>query len=318
MRIRLHPEVKLAVVLVLALALLVLAVIMLIKLLPGKDENQTEAVYITIVNSDGENEKIELECFIIGVVAAEMPASFEPAALQAQAVAARTYVLSHCPPYGEPKHGEAAVCCDPAHCQAYADDAALKTRWGDNYAKYYARVEAAVLDTKGEVLCWQGSLIEAAFCSTCGGRTESAAYCWGQDFPYLVAVDCPYCRASPRFCEFRSFTLNEAASLLKAQPQQLAQMRAQSYTAGDRVGLLQVGDHIYQGTEVRSLLSLNSAAFNWLIIGDTIYFSTLGYGHGVGMCQYGANGMAKAGFSYQEILAHYYSGTTLTTITSLD
>lgn len=318
MRIRLHPDCKLALALVAALVLLIAAIVLLLKLLPGPAEKTTSDIRIMIVNRDGEKERVELESFIIGVVAAEMPASFEPEALAAQAIAARTYVLSHCPPWGAAKHGDAAVCCDPAHCQAYADQATLKARWGDNYDKYYARVEAAVLDTKGKVLSWQGQLIEAPYCSACGGHTENAEYCWGRAYPYLVSVSCPYCRAAPRFSEFRSFPLSEAAALLDASVEQIAQMRTESYTPGYRVGLLQVGEHIYPGTEMRSLLGLNSAAFNWLLIGDEIYFSTLGYGHGVGLCQYGANGMAQAGFGYADILAHYYLGTTIETITALD
>jgi len=318
MRIRLHPDFKLAIALIAALALLIGITVFLLKLLPLPAEKPAADIYITIINHEGEQEQVELEGFIIGVVAAEMPASFEPEALAAQAIAARTYVLAHCPPWGAAKHGDAAVCCDPAHCQAYADQAALKSRWGDNYDKYYARVKAAVLDTQGKVLCWQGQLIETPYCSACGGRTENAEYCWGRAYPYLVSVSFPYCRAAPRFSAFRSFPLSEAAMLLDVPEEQIAHMRAENYTAGYRVGQLRVGEHIYPGTEIRSLLGLNSAAFNWLIIGDEIYFSTLGYGHGVGLCQYGANGMAQAGFSYADILAHYYVGTKIKTITALD
>ncbi len=311
MRFRLRLDFMRTIWVIMAVIVLVLIAF---KVVEKEQQNQQElppATYITIVNQDGENEQIELELFVMGVVAAEMPASFEEEALKAQAIAARTYILSHCEPYGQPRHGEAAVCCDSTHCQAYADELELRMRWGKNYDKYYAKIADAVLATRGEILFWQESIAQTPFCSTCGGRTENAEACWGQAFPYLVAVDCDYCAHSPKYSSYQRFSLAEAASLLATDIDKLYSMQVETYTPGDRIGTLSLEDILYKGTEMRSKLALNSAAFNWLIIGDNIVFTTIGYGHGVGMCQYGADGMAQRGYDYQQILQKYYPGTTI-------
>lgn len=309
MRFRFRLDIKRAI-----LVLMTITVLILIAVKIGEQDQQEKLppeTYIIIVNKDGENEKIELERFVMGVVAAEMPASFEDEALKAQAIAARTYILSHCEPYGQPRHGEAAVCCDSTHCQAYVDELELRVRWGENYDKYYAKIADAVLATRGEILFWQDTIAETPFCSTCGGRTENAEACWGQALPYLVAVDCDYCGHSPKFSSYQRFTLAEAASLLATDIDKLYSMQVEAYTPGDRINTLSIDGTLYKGTELRTKLSLNSAAFNWLIIGDNIVFTTIGYGHGVGMCQYGADGMAKRGYDYREILQQYYPGTII-------
>ena len=273
--------------------------------------------YINILNDTGKAERVDLEAFVSGVVAAEMPVTFAPEALQAQAVAARTYIVSHWPPYGTPRHENAAVCCDSTCCQAYLSDAALRERWGENYQSCRAKIAAAVADTAGEVLFYNGEIAQTPFFSTCGGSTESSAACWSGHIPYLSAVSCPYCRSSPRFAAWKRFSLAEAAARLGVAPADLAAMRILSHTPGYRVGQLSVGSKTYRGTEVRSLLELDSAAFTWLIMGDDIIFASLGFGHGVGMCQYGADGMAKSGCTCRQILAHYYPGTEIMSLYSL-
>jgi stage II sporulation protein D len=272
---------------------------------------------ITIINPQGETEEIRLEDFMIGVIAAEMPASFDIEALKAQAVAARTYVLSHCPPQGICRHGDAAVCSDPSHCQAYLDNDMLKASWGKNYHTYYDKIEEAVLATQGEVLFWQESIAQAPFFSTCGGRTENAEAVWGKAFPYLVSQECRYCGHSARYSGYQRYSLDEAAAMLAIPVEALTTIKAESYTPGDRIGLMTAGGENYAGTDWRSIFSLNSAAFSWLMIGDYLIFCTVGYGHGVGLCQYGADGMGKNGYHYQEILSHYYPGTSLQEIGSL-
>lgn len=266
---------------------------------------------ISVLDANGAIISVDLEQYLIGVVAAEMPASFAPEAIKAQAVAARTYILRRVEPYGVGKHGEAAVCGDPTCCQAYDDIPALQQRWGLDYEYYYQRISEAVQDTRGQVLTWHGMLAETPFSSTCGGSTESAAAVWGGRQAYLVPVDCDWDSHSPRFVGFKQLALTEAASLLDVTVQDLYAMRVCAYTDGGRVARLEVGDRQIAGTELRSLLALNSAAFSWLILGDHIVFTTVGYGHGVGLCQYGADGMARADYDYTEILAHYYPGTKL-------
>lgn len=273
---------------------------------------------IGVLMPDGTVVQTELERFLTGVVAAEMPALFAEDALAAQAVAARTYIAGKMPPYGSGKHGEAAVCTDPACCQAWLSEEQLRENWGENAAAYLQKTEQAVLCTFGQVLCWQDAPAETPFCSTCGGATEAAEDVWGGARPYLQSVPCGYDGHSPRFAGYAAMSVAEGAALLGAAEEEVRQMRVTGYTTGGRVQALTVGSQTLPGTEVRSLLGLNSAAFSWLIVGDTLLFATLGYGHGVGLCQYGADGMAQQGCGWQEILQHYYSGTVLTQLPYAD
>jgi len=258
----------------------------------------------------GEYKNMPLELFLVGVVAAEMPATFAPAALQAQAIAARSYVLSHSAPYGMPRHGQAAVCCDPQHCQAYASTTELQQRWGNQFDEYYEKVERAVADTAGLAICYHGRPVETPYCSTCGGYTQAARDIWGQDIPYLQAVPCYWDANSPRASTTLLLSLTEAARKLAVKPEALATMSA-SYGAGGAVTELKVGEKQYSGLQIRQMLALPSANCQWLIDGGNILFSTRGFGHGVGLCQYGADGMAEAGYTAQEILLHYYTGVEI-------
>ena len=161
---------------------------------PPEEVSIPQSPDIFVLGGDGDIFQIELEEFLVGVVAAEMPASFDREALRAQAVAARTYILAS--GQGGNKHGPAAVCCDPACCQAWRDPTELAQ-------SDVSKVRAAVVATAGQALYYQGSLAEAPFCSCCGGRSESAASCWGGERPWLVSVDCGYCGHAPRFCSCR-------------------------------------------------------------------------------------------------------------------
>ena len=261
---------------------------------------------ITVQWPDGSQSPVELETFLVGVVAAEMPATFHPQALQAQAVAARTYVVRQ---QQAGKHGTAAVCCDSACCQAWRSREELERQWGEDFSKHWEAVTAAVTSTAGQVLTEDGDLIDAVFCSTCGGMTEDVAAVWGGQRPYLTAHSCGYCTHSPRYSGWKRFSLAEAAERLETNPEQIRQMEVLGYTAGGRVDTLDLGDRQWKGTEVRSRLGLDSAAFSWLVQGDDLVVLTLGYGHGVGMCQYGADGLGQAGYTYVDILALYYPGT---------
>lgn len=253
---------------------------------------------------------MELEELVAGVVAAEMPASFAPAALQAQAVAARTYLLRHLPPDSR-RHGQAAVCTASSCCQAWCDQAQQRQKWGDDYPRHWQAIQAATADTAGQVLTYDGQLCLTPFCSTCGGRSEAAAAAWSSGQPYLTSQSCGYCRHSPRLLGQKRLELELAAERLGVSGQELRQAVFNGSTVGQRVNRLELGGRSLRGVEVRAALGLDSAAFTLVCLGDEAIFSTLGYGHGVGLCQYGADGMAAAGFSYAEILAHYYPGTAL-------
>jgi len=139
--------------------------------------------------------------------------------------------------------------------------------------------------------------------------TEDAAELWGSSRPYLTAHPCAYCSHSPRYSSWKRYSLAEAASRLELEPEQIPELKLLSSTAGGRVALLAGGERQYRGTELRSRLELDSAAFSWLLQGEEIIFLSLGYGHGVGLCQYGADGMGRAGYAAREILSAYYPGT---------
>lgn len=280
-------------------------------------EENLPALQICLLDHEsGELLTMDLEEYLVHVVAAEMPASFAPAALQAQAIAARTYTLRRLPPYGQPKHGQASLCTDSACCQAYRNTAELRESWGHDFAANEGKIRDAVAATAGIVLCYQGALAETPFHSTCGGSTEAAADCWQTDIAYLQPVACVWDMHSPRFTSSRSLSLEEAAALLDLSVEELRSLQPAGDTAGGRLRTATAGGKSWRGTELRSLLGLDSAAFRWLILGERIIFTSVGYGHGVGLCQYGADGMATAGYSSAQILSHYYPGTALGRLTA--
>ena len=290
---------------VLALTVLSLLIICAARVLGPDRAEETEpplGPVIAVLGRDGNIFRLPLEDLLIGVVAAEMPAAFHEEALAAQAVAARTYILAALAEGG--RHREAVVCCDPGCCQAWRDPLELEEAARE-------KVTRAVRSTAGRALYYEGRLAQALFCSCCGGRTESAADCFGGDCPWLVSVDCGFCGHAPRLCSCAVFGLSEAASLLECGEEELRAMELTGYTSGGRVAGVMLGDRCLSGREVRGALGLNSAAFTWLIQGDRLLVATLGFGHGVGLCQYGADGMARAGYAHGEILAHYYPGCGL-------
>ncbi len=288
--------------------LLALGVVLL---LVGKGGGTPPERQLQVLWPDGQVGPVELETFLVGVVAGEMPVSFGEQALQAQAIAARTYLVRQAQ---SGKHGEAAVCCDSACCQAWISPKEMEGRWGRACRENLQQVRAAVAATAGLILTWEGAPIDAVFCSTCGGYTEAAAELWGSPRRYLTAHPCPYCGASPKLCGQRRFSLEEAARLLETTPEGLRDMTVLSRTAGGRVRSLRVGERCWTGAEVRAKLGLASAAFSWLLQGEDLVVLTLGYGHGVGLCQYGAAGMARSGAKVWEILAFYYPGARLETL----
>lgn len=265
---------------------------------------------ITVLLPDGACQKMPLEEFLVGVVAAEMPAGFAPEALKAQAITARTYVLAHSALYGASRHDQADVCCDSTHCQAYASPDNLKARWGGDFEQNNSIIRRAVSETAGQAVFYGAELVETPYCSTCGGRTQAARDVWGADKPYLQSVECRWDGHSPRAAATLVMTLEEAAHKLSVKPAAISVMSA-SYTAGGAVAQLDLAGKKLSGPELRQALGLDSAACNWLIEGGRIAFSTRGFGHGVGLCQYGADGMAREGYSAAEIILHYYQGVRL-------
>lgn len=254
-------------------------------------------------------EQMDMDEYLTGVVLAEMPAFFEPEALKAQAVAARTYARKAAVTGG--KHGDGSVCTDYTCCQAYLSPEEYLEKGGirDDIQK----VRSAVLDTSGYVLTYNGELIEAVYFSCSGGKTEDAAAVWGTDYPYLRSTDSPGEEGAAFYSDTKVFTPEEFENalgiVLSAEPSQW--FGEVTRTAGDGVDTMEIGGLKFSGVELRTALGLRSTAFTITVQENMIQVETLGYGHRVGMSQYGADAMAAAGSDYQQILSHYYPGTVL-------
>ena len=249
--------------------------------------------------------EIPLDEYVAGVVLAEMPADFELEALKAQAVACRTFTLKS---MQRSKHEDAYVCTDPACCQAFISSSEYEGSIS-NLEKIYI----AIKQTEDEILMFQGNLIEATYFSCSGGQTEAAAAVWGADVPYLQSVDSPGEEISSKYETTESFSHTYFKQVLDLpQNMKLDESNIKmTYTVGGGVDTLSICDFSYSGVQVRSFLDLHSTIFDMIITNDSVLITTKGYGHRVGMSQYGAEAMAVGGSSYDEILLHYYLGTDL-------
>lgn len=270
----------------------------------------TAAMSVSVLREDGTVEQMDLEEYIQGVVLREMPASFEFEALKAQAVVARTYAMR-----GKmvgSKHENADVCTNPQCCQAYWEKETYLTNGGE--AQMVERVRKAVEETVGRVLTYNGKLIEATYFSCSGGRTEDALAVWGSDVPYLQSVESPGEEDAAHYRDTATFSLTDFTNALNLPVPETTDgwIGQASYTQGGGVDTIQIGGVSFTGKELRKRLTLRSTSFSIDINGDTVTVTTMGFGHRVGMSQYGADAMAAMGESYDTILTHYYPGTTLT------
>ena len=276
--------------------------------------NKASSQMINVYNTETEKlMQLEMETYIAGVVAAEMPASFELDALKAQAVAARTFALKRMNvPNSNVKalHSDAQISTSPTTCQAWISDDEQRERWGKDYTKWHQKIIQAVTETAGEVLCYDGVLIDPVYHASCGGgATESAEYVWGNAKPYLVSVPC-----NPPADQHSGVTMaiSQAELMEKLDLQSNAvNVIAEERTPSNRLKTMLVGDNAIQGSELRNALGLKSTLIDWRIVGNQMIVTTNGYGHGAGMCQNGANYYAQLGYNYQQILQHYYRGAVL-------
>ena len=263
---------------------------------------------------------LPLEEYLVGVVAAEMPAEFPPEALKSQAVAARTYTLKRVNAGGVTNslHPGADVCDDHRHTQAWISREEMRERWGlVRYYEYYYKVRRAVDETAGEVIVFQGELIDPVYHSSCGGQTENSEDVWKFAIPYLRSVACPY-NDDPNLERTASFTLTQLDKALNTNLGAVPALTGSSKplevterTSTGRPQTVRLGDQTMPATVIRERLGLRSTNFTWDQEGDCITFATIGYGHGVGLCQYGAKGLAQKGSDYREILTHYYTGVSI-------
>lgn len=272
-----------------------------------------DMLFTAIIGSDPT--EVSMADYLPGVVAGEMPASFEPDSLMAQAVAARTYILYRMGHACE-NHPDCDVCGDSACCKAYLDEHALREKWGDNYDINMKKITDACTNTDGQYLCFDGEPIQATFHSSSAGVTEDSANIW-KAAPYLVSVDSPEdaddvpnyittVEVSPGDFASTVCDIFPSADLSGDPSDWLGDMIR---NGSGRVDAVTLGNTAVSGTALRDLFELRSTAFTLEYTGFSFLFTVTGYGHGVGMSQYGANVMASRGVAWQEILEHYYPGT---------
>ena len=269
-----------------------------------------------------EIEEIKLDEYLYGVVSAEMPASFEKEALKAQAVVARTYTIYKIE-NNEGKHGEANICDDSGCCQAWISKEDRFTKWEEaSREANWNKIVEAVESTKGKYITYEGKPINAFFHSNSGGKTETTLNVWGgSGYPYLQSVSTS---GEDAYTQYKSEVTLTKEGFINKIKEKYSDFEIDfndekcisilEYTEGNRVKKIRIGNKEFSGVEIRTLIGLKSANFNIEIKGDNIYFSVVGYGHGVGMSQTGADSMAKAGKNYEEIIKHFYTGVEISNI----
>ncbi|WP_409343746.1 stage II sporulation protein D [Paenibacillus sp. MBLB4367] len=261
-------------------------------------------------------DRIPIESYVRGVVAAEMPVEFEAEALKAQALAARTYIVRRIlekDTSSVPVKG--AWVTDTVAHQAYLTDSQLEAQWGaEAYRQNAAKISSAVEETKGLILTYDGKPITATFFSTSNGYTENAEDYWSEAIPYLRSVKSPWdSKLSPRYRETITMPYSEFARKLGiggsvAASSAVSGSKTLETSDGHRIKQIKIGGKLFSGRQVREKLGLNSSQFQFKLKGKDVEITTTGYGHGVGMSQWGANGMAKEGKTAEQIVTYYYTG----------
>ena len=263
----------------------------------------------------GDVATMPLEEYLVGVVAAEMPASYELEALKAQAVAARTYTVYKANHGGCSAHAGADICTDSKHCQAYLSAEKMSTRWGDRTQEHLEKIIQAVQQTRGEMIYYEGEQIQVFYHASSGGLTENSENVYSQALPYLVSVPSTgeessshyYGNVTVSIDEFKKRMQRFSANISFKNKPLIGEITR--FESG-RVSSIQIGSETFTGREVRGVFGLNSANFT-VDVSDSVTFTTVGFGHGVGLSQTGANAMAKEGADYITILTHYFSGVSV-------
>lgn len=254
-------------------------------------------------NATGKIDNVLLEDYIVGVLAGEMPVSFEIEALKAQAVAARTYVMKR---LVNNKNNDYDI-IDTTLNQVYLDNDELKKKWGNNYVNYINKLKTAVLETSGEYITYKDNIIDALFFSTSVGATENSEEVFVSALPYLRSVDSSWdAEVSPVFSENNTFSLKEFYHKLNLTYSNNLSIDVLQTTSTGRIKKIKINGTTFNGNTVAGKLGIRSDYFNISRDNDTVLVTTKGYGHGVGMSQYGAEAMAKKGYTYDKILKHYY------------
>lgn len=279
-----------------------------------------DSLSISVYNVEEKQlQSMNLEEYVVGVLAGEMPSDFHLEALKAQALAARTYTLMRTRVFGGAgcsNNPGADVCTDPAHCQAYRPLSSITK----NLDKY----KQAVMETKGEIIVYNDALIDAVFHSASGGKTENSEDVWSARVPYLRSVISEY-EEQTKIISSKEVKVSDFISAMKKLDSRVKlssssikkQVKILDRSEGGRITRIEVGGRVVSGSAIRGALGLKSSNFNITYKGDTMLFTVTGNGHGIGLSQYGADGMGKEGFKYSEIVKHYYQGVEIMNIDEL-
>lgn len=280
-------------------------------------EELTVKVFVT---EKQEARIIDLDEYVIGAVASSIPPEFPQEALKAQAICCRTLAVKRMGIFGGTgckRQPGFDICTDPVHCQGFMDIEDRQKAWANRYEEFTNKIRAAVKETSEIVMVYNNNPIEAVYHEACGGCTEDSENVWGNKVSYLRRVECIYCKDSPYWNITKNLPIRELKRRLainfddnrtdiKEIPGLISGVNS---TASGRIKKIQIGDMVFNGEDVRSLLGFSSTRFTWRVSG--VSFQIMGLGNGLGLCQYGARGMALLGFPVDEILKFYFTGVEL-------
>lgn len=280
-----------------------------------------EAPKIKVYNHNkGIIESMDIETYLYGVLSGEMSAKFNIEALKAQAIAARTFVINKKENTASSGHKNAVVCTNYKHCQEYKSYEELKSTNGTQWMEeYYPKIKKAVDETKGQIIVYEDKPILPLYFSTSSGKTENSEEVFSTQYPYLKSVDSPYDGQSPKYTSQVVISKFDFINNMKKSYPNISinsnnlkdDIKILNRNEGGSVDKIKIGNKQLTGVNIRSIFTLNSANFEIEFKDDNVIFNVKGYGHGVGMSQWGAEGMAEEGFLYYEILRYYYTGTEI-------
>ena len=278
-----------------------------------KMEEYDYGVYnnVKVLMDNGEIKEIVLDEYLHGVLSAEMPASYEKEALKAQAIVARTYTMYKI--LKDKKHENCDICSNYACCQAWIDDNSKKEKWKDKYDEYNNKIKSAIDETKGKIITYENSPINALFHANSGGKTEIPINVWGGNYPYFAVVETSGENEYSGYASEIEISKEEFINKIKEKYNDFEIdflnencIKILEYTESGRVKMIRIGNKEISGVELRSILSLKSSNFVYEILENTIKFKVIGYGHGVGLSQSGSDALARSGKNSDEIINHYY------------
>ena len=287
-----------------------------LKIAEKQKEKAEDKMVLVYIKDENRVEEMEMSQYLKEVISAEMPADFHIEALKAQAVAARTYLINRMNAYKTTEkpeyHMGADICTDSTHCKAWIREEKRRQLWGNKAEENWQKISRAVDETAGVIITYEEEPISAVFHSTSSGMTENAEDVWGGNVPYLKSIKSEGDKVSPKYSSEYSFLVDEYKRLISEKVSgvnwELGLYSDISRSEAGGIISLKVGGVTIKGTEFRSIFGLRSTNVLINCDGDVVNMTAKGYGHGVGMSQYGANFYANQGMGYEEILKTYYSG----------